>query len=148
MIRHEHYLKNRRGHVLTEHAFILAAIVGILLVVVARVGFETSSVFDQLGKTFPRSSHGKSGKRPAKKHAKRPPNSPPATADSGAPAPAAASAPAKARGAGSRRGSGGGGLSQSKGARDGKGSGTGTVSWGVTSTSSTSRGALSVLIGR
>ena len=143
MIRKDRQLKNQRGHVLAEHAVVLAAIVGILLVVVSRVGFETSSVFDQLGKTFPRSSQ-TSGKRPGKRP-KRAPSSPTATPDTGAPAPAAAKAPAKRPGAGSRGGSGGGGLSQSK--RDGTPKGGGSVSSGATSKASTGSAGLTVLIG-
>jgi hypothetical protein len=146
MIRHNHFLKNRRGQVLTEQAFVLAAIVGIVLVVISRMGFETTSVFDQLSKTFPRFSNNRSAKQPAGSRPKRAPSTAKAMAAAGTPAPAAGKAAAKVPGARARRGSGGGGLSQTKRARDTKRSGT--LSWGVTSTSSSGSGALAVLIGR
>jgi hypothetical protein len=137
---------SRRGSVLTEQAFVLAAIVGIVLVAVARMGSETNLVFDQLSKTFPRVSRGNPARQPAAKRGKRAPSTPTAMAGGNA-APAATPAPKALtkKTAGRRRsGSGGGGISQSKRTRTRKP--TATVSTGVTSTSSGS-GLMAVLIG-
>jgi hypothetical protein len=140
MIRDNHYLKSQRGQVLPEQAFILTAIVGIALLVVLRIGFETGSMFDKLSMTFPRFSNGGSGRKPARNRPKGAGSSPTAMAANDRPAPTAGSRAAKAPGAGPRRASGGGGLSQSKRDRDTKD--------GAPSTSSTGSGVLTVLIGR
>jgi hypothetical protein len=149
MIPQKDYLKSRRGQVLTEQAFLIAAIVGIVLVVIARMGVETTSVFDQLSRTFPRLSKSGSGRQPAGKRPKRAPSSPTAmaaaTATPAAPSAAAASKTSGMKGARSKRGSGGGGIGTAK--RKAGDKQRGSVSWGVTSTSSTS-GSLAVLIGR
>lgn len=150
MILHNHYLKSRRGQVLTEQAFVLAAIAGIVLVVVARMGSETSSVFDQLSRTFPRLS-GKSGRQPSASRPKRRATSPTPTAtptaSNAAPTTPVKSPAMKTPSKGhARRAAGGGGLPKNKRTRDPKRDAT--VSWGVTSTSSGGGGALSVLFGR
>jgi hypothetical protein len=139
---------SRRGSVLTEQAFVLAAIVGIVLVAVARLGFETNMVFDQLSKTFPRLSNRSAARQPAAKRGKRAPSTSTAMAGGNA-APAASAAASKGTtkkvaGGRARSGSGGGGISQSK--RTPKRQPTTTVSWGVTSTSGGS-GLMAVLIG-
>jgi hypothetical protein len=138
---------SRRGSVLTEQAFVLAAIVGIVLVAVARLGFETNLVFDQLSKTFPRLSSRSAGKQPAAKRGKRAPSTSTAggSATPGASvAPASTGASKKMAGGRPRSGSGGGGISQAK--RTPKRRPTTTVSSGVISTSGGS-GLMAVLIG-
>src|SRR5580765_5956229 len=86
-IRHTHHLKNQGGQVLPEQAFILTAIAGIALFVVLRLGFETSSMFDHVSRTFPGFSESGSGKRPAGKRPKPAPSTLPSMAASGTPAP-------------------------------------------------------------
>jgi hypothetical protein len=141
--------RRRRGSVLTEQAFVLAAIVGIVLVAVARLGSETNLVFDQLSKTFPRLSKSSAGRQPAAKRGNRAPSTRTAMAG-GKAAPAAAAVPAstgatkKMAGGQARSGSGGGGLPQAK--QKPKRKPTTTVSWGVTSTSSGS-GLMALFVG-
>jgi hypothetical protein len=134
--------------VLTEQAFVLAAIVGIVLVAVARLGSETNLVFDQLSKTFPRLSKSSAGRQPAAKRGNRAPSTRTAMAGgNAAPAaavPASTGATKKMAGGRARSGSGGGGLPQAK--QKPKRKPTTTVSWGVTSTSSGS-GLMALFVG-
>ena len=137
--------RSRRGNMLAEQAFILAAI-GIALVVIARMGFEMSGMFDQLSLRLPAVSDGGSpGRQPARKRGKRPPAPPAMAGATGTPRPASATPARKVsrgKAPGSRRGPGGGGIGTSKRAADDERGGS--VSYGVTSSSS---GVLSILIG-
>jgi hypothetical protein len=140
-IRHNRQRTGQLGSAVTEHAFVLVGILGLVLAV-ARVGLETGSMFDQLSHVFSRTSASR-GKQPNGRRA-RPHSNPTAMAPAGAAAPASPTAAPKKASSKRSQGSGGGRVAKRKATPGKRG---GEVSWGVGTASAGGSGLLSRLIG-